>query len=152
MVDDHSLFRESLSRLLEADPAFLVVGQCATAAEAIAAYSETPTDVILLDYDLGEEQGSRLLPELKSRLGEARVLMVTAGMSDAMALQAMEAGASGVFLKHSSLDQLVTAIHQVVNGEIWLDTGVAHSLLGAKYRGEITLNACSLSLLAKAKC
>src|ERR1700749_2815698 len=128
MVDDHSLFRESLSRLLEADPSFRVVGQCGTVSEAIAAYPQTPTDVVLLDYDLGEEQGSRLLPELKSHLGTAKVLMVTAGMSDASTLQAMEAGASGVFLKHSSLDQLVTAIHQVIKGEIWLDTGVVPSL------------------------
>jgi two-component system nitrate/nitrite response regulator NarL len=129
MVDDHSLFRESLSRLLEADPSFLV-GQCGTVSEAITAYSDTPTDVVLLDYDLGEEQGSRLLPELKSHLGTAKVLMVTAGMSDAITLQAMEAGASGVFLKHSSLDQLVTAIHQVASGEIWLDKGAANSLFG----------------------
>jgi DNA-binding NarL/FixJ family response regulator len=69
-----------------------------------------------------------LLPELKNHLGTAKVLMVTAGMSDASTLQAMEAGASGVFLKHSSLDQLVTAIHQVIKGEIWLDTGVVPSL------------------------
>jgi DNA-binding NarL/FixJ family response regulator len=131
-VDDHSLFRESLGRLLEADPGFLVVGQCGTVSEAIAAFSETPTDVILLDYDLGEEQGSRLLPELKSHLGMAKVLMVTAGMSDAITLQAMEAGASGVFLKHSSLGQLVTAIHQVAKGEIWLDTGAANSLFGGR--------------------
>lgn len=132
MVDDHSLFRESLSRLLETDPAFHVVGQCGTVSEAIATYSEMPTDIILLDYDLGQEQGSRLLPELKSHLGMAKVLMVTAGMSDANTLQAMEAGASGVFLKHSSLDQLVTAIHRVVKGEIWLDTGVVHSLFGER--------------------
>jgi two-component system, NarL family, nitrate/nitrite response regulator NarL len=132
MVDDHSLFRESLSRLLQADPGFLVVGQCGTVSEAIAAYSETPTDVVLLDYDLGEEQGSRWLPELRSCFGEAKVLMVTAGMSDAITLQAMEAGASGVFLKHSSLDQLVTAIRQVVRGEIWLDAGIAHSLFGGR--------------------
>src|SRR5271167_1267943 len=132
MVDDHSLFRESLSRLLDTNAGFLVVGQCRTVGEAIAAHSETPTDVVLLDYDLGEEQGSRLVPELKSHLGDARVLMVTAGMSDATTLQAMEAGASGVFLKHSSLDQLITAIHQVVKGEIWLDTGAAHSLFGGR--------------------
>lgn len=130
MVDDHSLFRESLSRLLAADQDFRVVGQCGTVSEAIAAYSETPTDVVLLDYDLGEEQGSRLLPALKSRLGNPRVLMVTAGMSDASVLQAMEEGASGVFLKHSSLDQLVTAIHRVSKGEIWLDKGAAHTLFG----------------------
>jgi two-component system nitrate/nitrite response regulator NarL len=132
MVDDHSLFRESLSRLLETDPDFRVVGQCGTVSEAIAEYSETPTDVVLLDYDLGEEQGSRLLPELRSHLGGARVLMVTAGMSDANTLQAMEAGASGVFLKHSSLEQLVTAIHQVAKGELWLDKGTAHSLFGSR--------------------
>src|SRR5271157_3713377 len=132
VVDDHSLFRESLSRLLETDPGFQIVGQCGTVSEAIAAYSATATDVVLLDYDLGEEQGSRLLPALKSHIGTAKVLMVTAGMSDATTLQAMEAGASGVFLKHSSLDQLITAIHQVVKGEIWLDTGAAHSLFGGR--------------------
>jgi DNA-binding NarL/FixJ family response regulator len=128
IVDDHSLFRESLGRLLETDPAFHVVGQCGTVSEAIAAYSGTPTDVILLDYDLGQEQGSRLLPELRSHLGTAKVLMVTAGMSDANSVQAMQAGASGVFLKHSSPDQLVSAIHQVVKGETWLDAGVVNSL------------------------
>lgn len=132
MVDDHSLFRESLSRLLDANAGFLVVGQCRTVGEAIAVCSSTPTDVVLLDDDLGEEQGSRLVPELKSHLGDVRVLMVTAGMSAATTLEAMEAGASGVFLKHSSLDQLVTAIHQVAKGGIWLDTGAAHSLFGSQ--------------------
>jgi DNA-binding NarL/FixJ family response regulator len=58
--------------------------------------------------------------------------MVTAGMSDASTLEAMEAGASGVFLKHSSLDQLVTAIHQVAKGGIWLDTRAAHSIFGSR--------------------
>jgi len=132
MVDDHSLFRESLSRLLETDPSFTVVGQCGTVREAIASYSEIAVDVVLLDYDLGEEQGSRLLPEIKSHFGEAKVLMVTAGMSDSITFEAMEAGASGVFLKHGSLSQLVTAIQRVAKGEIWLDTVAAHSLFGGK--------------------
>jgi len=60
LVDDHSLFRESLSRLLQTAADFRVVGEYATVAEAIAALSVTKADVILLDYDLGEEQGSRL--------------------------------------------------------------------------------------------
>lgn len=130
MVDDHSLFRESLSRLLEGDPSFIVVGQCGTVTEAIASYSDSPIDVVLLDYDLGEEQGSRLLPELKTHLRAAKVLMVTAGMSDVTVFQAMEAGASGVFLKHSSLNQLVIAIQRVAKGEIWLDSAAARSLFG----------------------
>jgi len=132
MVDDHSLFRESLGRLLETAPDFRVVGQCATVAEAIAAFSETQTDVVLLDYDLGEEQGSSLIAELKNHQSKAKVLMVTAGMSDAVTLRIMEAGASGVFLKHSSLDQLLAAIHRVAGGEIWLDTGAIRSLVAGR--------------------
>ncbi len=58
--------------------------------------------------------------------------MVTAGMTDAATLQVMEAGASGVFLKHNDPEQLVTAIHRVTNDEIWLDRGTVRSLVAAK--------------------
>jgi len=132
MVDDHNLFRESLSRLLETSPDFDVVGQCATAAEAVSALSKTPADVVLLDYDLGEDRGSSLLTELKNCQHEVKILMVTAGMSDAATLQIMEAGASGVFLKQSNPDQLVAAIHRVTDGEIWLDSEAVRSLVSAK--------------------
>lgn len=133
MVDDHSLFREGLSRLLESSPDIRVVGQCATAADAISTLSNTPTDVVLLDYDLGEEQGSSLLVELKNKHRELKVLMVTAGMTDDATLRVMEAGASGIFMKHSKPDQLVAAIHQVARGEIWLDTGALRALVAAKH-------------------
>ncbi|MGB6690831.1 MAG: response regulator transcription factor [Terracidiphilus sp.] len=132
MVDDHSLFRESLSRLLEANPRFRVVGQCATVAEALAAFSQTQTDVVLLDYDLGEESGFGLIAELKRRQSEARVLMVTAGMSDELTLQVMESGASGVFLKHGSSGKLVAAIDQIATGEIWLDSSAVDCLLAGR--------------------
>jgi DNA-binding NarL/FixJ family response regulator len=55
--------------------------------------------------------------------------MVTAGMSDAATRQIMEAGASGIFLKHSSLDQLLTAIKRVAMGEIWLDKAAVRALV-----------------------
>lgn len=131
-MDDHSLFRESLSRLLQAEPDFRVVGECATVAEAISALDKVQADVVLLDYDLGEEQGSSLLAELKNHRLDAKVLMVTAGMSDVATLQVMDAGASGIFPKHSSLHQLVTAIHRVASGEIWLDTGSVRALVAGR--------------------
>jgi DNA-binding NarL/FixJ family response regulator len=132
MVDDHSLFREGLSRLLETTPDFQIVGQCATVAEAISTLSEAPTDVVLLDYDLGNEQGYRLLVDLNNRHSTVKVLMVTAGMTDAATLQIMEAGASGVFLKHSDPDRLVEAIHRVAKNETWLDTRTVRSLIAAR--------------------
>jgi DNA-binding NarL/FixJ family response regulator len=58
--------------------------------------------------------------------------MVTAGMRDTVTLQVMEAGASGVFLKHSSLDQLLAAIHQVARGEVWMDSAAVRSLVASR--------------------
>ena len=132
MVDDHNLFREGLSRLLESAPGFRVVGQCGTAAEAISALSNAPADVVLLDYDLGEERGSNLVTELRKCQHQVKILMVTAGMSDAATLQTMEAGACGVFLKQSNPDQLVEAIRRVANNGIWLDREAVRSLVSAK--------------------
>jgi DNA-binding NarL/FixJ family response regulator len=131
-VDDHRLFREGLCRLLETAPGFRVVGQCATAAEALVALCKTPTDVVLLDYQLGEERGSNLIIELKKRRHEVKVLMVTAGMTDAAILQIMEAGACGIFLKQSSPDQLIEAIRRVANNELWLDSDAIRSLVSAR--------------------
>jgi DNA-binding NarL/FixJ family response regulator len=136
-VDDHSLFRESLSRLLEAEPDFRIAGSCGSATEALDVLAREKADVVLLDFDLGEEQGSKFLENAAHRGFTGRVLMVTAGMSDAGTLRALEGGASGVFLKHSPPAQLIEAIHKVVNGEMWLDPKAVRSLVaGAAGKSE----------------
>ena len=128
LVDDHTLFRESLVRLLEAEPDVQVVGHCAVILQAVQLLNEIIVDVILLDYDLGEEFGTDLLRELQAHASSIKILMVTAGMRDSVTRAALSAGASGVVLKHSGPKQLVEAIHKVANGEIWLDAGILRSL------------------------
>jgi DNA-binding NarL/FixJ family response regulator len=134
MVDDHGLFRESLGRLLDTAPEIRLIGQCATVTAALDALSQTEPDVILLDYDLGEESGLSLLTELKSRASPVRVLMVTAGLTNELVLRVMEAGASGIFLKHNNPDQLIDAIQKVASGEIWLGSTALQSLLNERRR------------------
>lgn len=146
LVDDHSLFRESLSRLLEAEPDFQIVATCATANEALRVLKAEPVDVVLLDYDLGDEEGSAFLEEAKRRRFEGRILMVTAGMGDAATLRAFESGASGVFLKHSPPAQLIEAIHKVTGGDMWLDSRAVRSFVaGANVRTEAGNAAQALS-------
>ena len=136
-MDDHSLFRESLSRLLEAEPEFLIAATCARVSEALDALEREAIDVVLLDYDLGDEQGTALLGEAKRRGYAARILMVTAGLSDAGTLRAFEQGSAGVFLKHSPPAQLVEAIRKVAAGGMWLDSRAVQSLVtGATTRAE----------------
>ena len=146
LIDDHSLFRESLSRLLEAEADLRIVATCATVGEALGVLDREPVDVVLLDYDLGDQQGTAFLEEVRQRPFAGRILMVTAGMNDAGTLRAFEAGASGLFLKHSPPAQLVEAIHKVAAGEMWLDSRAVRSLVsGAQDKSEKEQAAQSLS-------
>jgi two-component system, NarL family, nitrate/nitrite response regulator NarL len=133
IVDDHSLFRESLGRMLQAEPGLSVVGECKSLAEALSTLSSVEAEVILLDYDLGSEVGTTLLRELKTRQIRAAVLIVTAGMPSEEAFRGFDEGVMGVLLKHSSLDQLIAAIRCVASGERWLGDGAVRALLSSRY-------------------
>jgi DNA-binding NarL/FixJ family response regulator len=129
IVDDHTLFRESLSRLLEADTQCKIVGACASVEEALKIVALEQIDLVLLDYDLGEKPGTQFLEE-SNRFGfTGPVLMVTGGMADAAMLRALENGVSGVFLKSSPLAELTQAIGRVMKGETWIDSGMVKALI-----------------------
>src|SRR5580658_483311 len=133
IVDDHSLFRESLGRMLQAEPDFSVVGECSNLDEALAALSSIETDVILLDYDLGNELGTLLLAEMKKRQSHTSVLIVTAGMPSDEAFRGLDEGVMGILLKHSRLDQLIAAIRTVAAGERWLGDDAVRALLSSRH-------------------
>jgi DNA-binding NarL/FixJ family response regulator len=137
IVDDHTLFRESLSRLLEADTECRIVGACASVGEALQIVAKDQIDIVLLDYDLGEEPGTYFFSESRRNGFAGRVLMVTGGMSDEVMLRALDNGASGVFLKNSPLVELMQAIRRVMQGEIWIDSGMVRVLIAdARQRSE----------------
>lgn len=138
IVDDHSLFRESLCRMLEAVPDFCMVAQCASLAEAQQALEKQAVDVVLLDYDLGLEVGSDLLATVSLYPPDTKVLVVTAGLSDEQAVRIMESGSAGIFFKYGSTELLVTAIRKINDGETWLDDTARQSLAaGRNARTEI---------------
>jgi two-component system nitrate/nitrite response regulator NarL len=146
LIDDHALFRESLVRLLMTEPSLQVVAHCATLAQARQLLASAAVDVILLDYDLGEEFGTDLLQELDVRAGGVRVLMVTAGMRDSVTLNALNTGVTGVIFKHSGPGQLIDAINSVAKGETWLDRGVMPSkIANSSERQELEPSVRSLS-------
>lgn len=61
VVDDHALFRESISRLLNTEPGFDVVAHCGSIDEAIRVLRQTHIDIVLLDFDMGEKDGTEFM-------------------------------------------------------------------------------------------
>jgi DNA-binding NarL/FixJ family response regulator len=128
LVDDHVLFRESLSRLLAAEPDFEVVADCGTVGEAVDVLQRNTVDVVLLDFDLGQEYGSRVI-EAAQRAGlTTRILLVTAGMAAAESATVLRLGASGIFLKQGPPGALAKAIRRVSDGAMWVDDEIIHDM------------------------
>lgn len=120
LVDDHALFRESVSRVLGAQPE-LDVDHCATVRDALRIIVQAPVDIVLLDHDLGSERASQFLPAARQAGFTGRVLIVTAWVSDTEARRLLRQGVSGIFVKESSLEELAEAIRTVAAGGMWLD-------------------------------
>lgn len=129
LIDDHSLFRESVARLLDAEPDFEMVGDCATVAGGLALLKSTAVDIILLDYDLGNERGSEFVSAAREQGFEGQILVVTAGVAEAEALRMLSQGVGGVFFKHSSPALLASSIRKLMAGEISLEEKYLKSLL-----------------------
>jgi DNA-binding NarL/FixJ family response regulator len=129
LLDDHTLFRVMLSRLLETDSSFRVVADCASITQALEALAVHRVDLVLLDYDLGQrETGFHFIRQAREAGFAGRILLVTAGMSDADCLSALGQGVCGIFLKHSEPDLLAEAIRKVLGGQTWIDQRCLQSL------------------------
>jgi len=121
LVDDHALFRESLSRLLNAEPGLEVVVHCGTIAEALDALRHQSIDLVLLDFDLGDDDGRQFLRAAKQEGFEGKILIITAGIDPVATSELIRGGIAGVFRKHDSAELLAQGIREVMAGKVWLD-------------------------------
>ena len=121
LLDDHALFRESVSRLLGAETGFDVVAHCGTIDEALEILSRKSVDLLLLDFDLGPRDGREFLRLAKEQGFDGKILLVTAGIDAGVISELIRSGVSGVFLKHDSAALLAQGIRDVMAGKVWLD-------------------------------
>jgi DNA-binding NarL/FixJ family response regulator len=124
LVDDHALFRESVARVLGAQPG-IEIEHCGSIREAIEILSQRHFDLVLLDHDLGGERASQFLPAARQAGFEGRVLVVTAWVSDTEARRLLRQGVAGIFLKEAPLDELIRSIATVMAGGTWIDRSLS---------------------------
>lgn len=122
IVDDHMLFRESVARLLEAEHD-LEVRHCGSVRESFAIMADWPANVVLLDFDLGNEKGSSFLAHAHAAGFHGKTLLLTAGVNELEAADLIRQGISGIVLKHSSPTELSESIRGVVAGKVWFEQG-----------------------------
>jgi DNA-binding NarL/FixJ family response regulator len=129
VVDDHEVVREGLRTLLDRTPTLAVVGDAATAADAVALARRHRPDVVLLDLRLPDGSGVEVCREIRAEAPETRVLMLTSFADDEAVFASIVAGAAGYLLKQVRGHELVRAIEAVAAGQSLLDPTVTPSVL-----------------------
>ncbi|NQW21966.1 MAG: response regulator transcription factor [SAR202 cluster bacterium] len=154
VVDDHPVVREGLSAMLSTQPDMEVVAEAANGAEALELAMRHRPDVIVLDLQLPDMDGSEVIGAVKREWAEARVLVLTSFDTDDRVLRAVRAGAQGYLLKGTPKDELFYAVRTINQGGSLLGPGIAPKLLGQVYdqadresRAASTLSAREMSIL-----
>lgn len=134
LVDDHTLFRESLRRLLEADTAYRVVAEVATVSDAIElCRGDAGFDLALIDYDLGPTAGARngvsVLRCLREHRGAVPALMVAAQIEPKELVTVVRDLRTGVFMKADPAEELELALQKTLRGDVWVSSGLALDLI-----------------------
>jgi len=129
ILDDHELVRRGLEALLDSASDMVVVGEAATAAEALRRIPAVMPDIALLDVRLPDGDGIDVCREVRSRYPEIRCLMLTSYDDDEALFAAVMAGASGYLLKEIVGTSLLEDIRHVARGRSLLDPGVTRQLI-----------------------
>jgi len=129
MVDDHEIVRAGLRMLLQAQPDIQIVGEADNGRDAVAKARELQPDIVLMDISLPDIDGFEATRQIKRALPNIAILALTMHESDEYFFKMLNAGASGYVPKKAAPTDLVTAIHMIHEGGVFLYPALAKSLV-----------------------
>jgi DNA-binding NarL/FixJ family response regulator len=130
LADDHTILREGLKSLINAQPDLEVVGEAVNGWDAWRKAEELQPDIVIMDISMPELNGAKATERLKQTRPEIKVMALTVHEDRGYMQQLMQAGASGYVLKHAAVDELIHAIRVVAAGGTYLDPVLAGRLMG----------------------
>jgi DNA-binding NarL/FixJ family response regulator len=130
VVDDHPMWRDAVARDLT-ERGFDVVATAPDAPSSVRIALATTPSVVLMDLNLGTGTGVGAISELRAKLPDTRILVLSASGEHRDVLDAVQAGASGYLMKSASADELADAVRRTAAGAAVYTPGLAGLVLGA---------------------
>jgi DNA-binding NarL/FixJ family response regulator len=147
IVEDHPMFREHLAQLIDKANDLAVVGEADNIKEGFAVIKRLKPAVAIIDISLKGSNGLELLKDLRAHGIDVPVLVLSMHDESLYAERALRAGARGYINKHEASAKVMTAIRQVLAGEIYLNARFM-SLVMTKVMGGNTLSTDPIQRLA----
>jgi DNA-binding NarL/FixJ family response regulator len=129
IVEDNAPVRESLAIILNGSPGFQCLCACASAEEALRRIPSDPPEVVLMDINLPRLSGIDCVRQLKEKLPQTQIVMLTIEEDGRRVFQSLQAGASGYLLKNMPPTKILEAIEEVRRGGSPMSSQIARLLV-----------------------
>ncbi|MGI9601599.1 MAG: response regulator transcription factor [Acidimicrobiales bacterium] len=128
LADDHRMLREGLRRSMS-EMGFDIVAEARNGAEAVELAEATRPDVILMDVTMPEMDGVEACRQVRAKLPNTQIVMLTMHADQEILTGAIRAGASGYLVKDCSTDEIASAVEMAAKGDTALSPQLAASML-----------------------
>ncbi len=129
IVDDHSIVREGMKRLIESEPDLVVCAEAGEGNQALDLANKTRPDIVVVDIGLPGMSGLELIKNLKTRFANLPILTVSTYDESIYAERAIRAGAKGYLMKKESALKIIEAIRKILSGKLYLSPAVSETIL-----------------------
>lgn len=128
LVDDHPLIRKGLRTLLESDPEFKVVGEAGDGIEALQLLERLKPHIAIVDMMMPGLNGLEVIRQIKKRFPMTYTIVLSMQSADAYVHEALKNGADGYVLKESGPNEMINAVHEVMQGNQYLSLKLTERL------------------------
>ena len=129
IVDDHPIVRQGLAQLINQEKDLEVCGQAEDAHKAMQAIRQLNPDMVIVDISLKGTSGLELIKDLRVQYPDLPALMLSMNDEAVYGERALRAGAKGYVMKQEATEKVVTAIRQVLAGEVYVSNGMAAKMV-----------------------
>lgn len=129
LADDHTILREGLRALLQSSPELEVIGEASDGHEAVQMANQLAPDVVLIDLSMPRINGTEAIELMRKRNPSLRIIALTVHRTEEYVRATLDAGANGYVLKDDTRNELISAIHAVVQGKTYLSPSICGQLV-----------------------